>query len=162
MYLIARLNLAINKRSEKFWYGIDDRVRMGEYEKESGRMGEYKEFRRVWMVGNWGIFVSLRSWVKYGSNMEGVGNVGEEWESVLRYGGGVGDVGRIGKMWGEVWKSLWSECGGCEEVGESVFGCGRCGKMWGSPHTILHLPHTLHTHPTHLPTLTQHFSPTLT
>ena len=24
--------------------------------------------------GNWGIFVSLRSWVKYGGNMEGVGN----------------------------------------------------------------------------------------
>ena len=43
--LIARLNLAINEQSEKFWYGIDDRVSMGGYEKESGRMGEYREFR---------------------------------------------------------------------------------------------------------------------
>ena len=51
MYLIARLNLTINEQSEKFWYGIDDRVSMGEYEKESGRMGEYREFRRVWMGG---------------------------------------------------------------------------------------------------------------
>ena len=29
---------------------------MGEYEKESGRMGEYNEFRRVWMVGELGNF----------------------------------------------------------------------------------------------------------
>ena len=41
VYLIARLNLTINEQSEKFWYEIDDRVSMGEYEKESGRMGEY-------------------------------------------------------------------------------------------------------------------------
>ena len=38
------------------------------------------------MGGNWGIFVSLRSWVKYAGNMERVGNVGEEWESVLGCG----------------------------------------------------------------------------
>ena len=30
-----------------------------------------------------GIFVSSRNWIKYGGNMEGVGNVGEEWGSVL-------------------------------------------------------------------------------
>ena len=44
--MIAILNLAINEQSEKFWYGIEDGVRMGEYEKQSGRMGEY---------GWWGI-----------------------------------------------------------------------------------------------------------
>ena len=26
MYLIARLNLAINKQSEKFWYGVNDKI----------------------------------------------------------------------------------------------------------------------------------------
>ena len=66
---------------------------MGEYEKESGRMGEYREFRRAWMVVELVNFRSLRSWVKYGGNIEGLGNVGEEWEKVLGYGGGVGDVG---------------------------------------------------------------------
>ena len=29
VYLIARLNLAINKQSEKFWYGINDKASMG-------------------------------------------------------------------------------------------------------------------------------------
>ena len=51
MYLIARLNLAINEQSEKFWYGIIDKVSMGKYRKESG---EYREFGRVWMVGELG------------------------------------------------------------------------------------------------------------
>ena len=37
--LIAKLNSAINKQSEKFWYGINDKVRMGEYGKESGENG---------------------------------------------------------------------------------------------------------------------------
>ena len=39
MYLIARLNLAINELSEKFWYGVIDKASMGEYGKE---LGEYK------------------------------------------------------------------------------------------------------------------------
>ena len=30
MYLIARLNLAINKQSEKFWYGIHEKASMGQ------------------------------------------------------------------------------------------------------------------------------------
>ena len=29
MYLIARLNLAINEQCEKFWYGISDKASMG-------------------------------------------------------------------------------------------------------------------------------------
>ena len=36
VYLIARLNLAINKQSEKFWYEINDKVIMGQYGKELG------------------------------------------------------------------------------------------------------------------------------
>ena len=78
------------------------------------------------MVGELGIFVSLRSWVKYRGNMEGVGNVGEERQSVLGYGLGVGDEG---KMWGEMWKSLWGERGGCGKVGESVL---VCGEVWNN------------------------------
>ena len=36
MYLIARLNLAINEQSVKFWYGINDKASMGQYGKELG------------------------------------------------------------------------------------------------------------------------------
>ena len=39
VYLIARLNLTINEHSKKFWYGINDKVSMGEYGKESGENG---------------------------------------------------------------------------------------------------------------------------
>ena len=39
VYLISRLNLAINKQSEKFWYGINDKASMGEYGKESEKNG---------------------------------------------------------------------------------------------------------------------------
>ena len=66
---------------------------MGEYEKESGRMESIMNLGEYGWWGNCGIFVSLRSWVKYGGNMEGVGNEREEWGSVLGYGRGVGDVG---------------------------------------------------------------------
>ena len=59
----------------------------------------------------------------------------------------------------EVWKSVWYECGGCKEVGESMLGCGEewrivwedVGKNVGSQHTLLYLSHTLHTHPTPFP-----------
>ena len=51
LYLIAKLNLAINKQREKFWYGINGKVSMGEYGKESRKMGKFIEFGRVWMVG---------------------------------------------------------------------------------------------------------------
>ena len=58
MCLIARLNLAINEQSEKFWYGygINDKVSIWEYRKNRGRMGEYKEFERVWIVEKLGNF----------------------------------------------------------------------------------------------------------
>ena len=52
------------------------------------------------VLRNWGsmdggkIFGSLRSWIKYGGIMEGVGEVRE------------------------VWKSVWGECGGCGKVWE--------------------------------------------
>ena len=39
---------------------------MGEYGKNRERKGEYREFGRVWMEGNWVIFGRSRSWVKYG------------------------------------------------------------------------------------------------
>ena len=59
----------------------------------------------------------------------------------------------------EVWKSVWGECGGCVEVRESVLGCE---EVWGRgrANTLFYtFPHTLHTHPTPLPILTQHLSP---
>ena len=40
VYLIAWENLAINQQSEKFWYGINDKVGMGEYGKESRENGD--------------------------------------------------------------------------------------------------------------------------
>ena len=43
--------------------------------KNRGRMGEYRDFGRVWMVGNWGIFGGLRSWDNYGG-------IWKEWENV--------------------------------------------------------------------------------
>ena len=58
--------------------------------------GEWGSIENLGMDG-WEIVefsLVLRSWVKYGENMEGVRNVGEEWGSVLGYGGGVEDVGR--------------------------------------------------------------------
>ena len=39
VYLIARLNLAINKQNKKFWYEINDKASMGEYGKESEENG---------------------------------------------------------------------------------------------------------------------------
>ena len=39
VYLIARLNLAINEQNEKFWYGINDKASIGEYGKELGENG---------------------------------------------------------------------------------------------------------------------------
>ena len=50
----------------------------GSVGKNRGRMGQYREFGEVgygWWR-NWGIFGSLRSWVKYGGHMEGVGKCG--------------------------------------------------------------------------------------
>ena len=132
--------------------------------KNRGRMGEYREFEKVWMVREF--------WLVYGvgSSMGGIwkewGKVGEEWGSVLESGGDVDDAGK----YGEVWKSVWGEsrdCGGK--------GVGMCGEVWesmGGSHTLFYIyptplstpstltrhlfPH-LHTHPTplpHTPTLT--------
>ena len=39
--------------------------------KNWGRMMEYREFGKLWVVGYRGIFGSLRSWVKYEGNIEG-------------------------------------------------------------------------------------------
>ena len=39
MYLIARLNLAMNEQSEKFWYVINNKVSMGKYGKETRENG---------------------------------------------------------------------------------------------------------------------------
>ena len=48
MYLIARLNLAINKQREKFWYGINDKTSMGQYGKE---WGSIENLEKLWVVG---------------------------------------------------------------------------------------------------------------
>ena len=39
MYVIARLNLAINEQSEKFWCELNDKANMGQYGKELGENG---------------------------------------------------------------------------------------------------------------------------
>ena len=69
---------------------------------------------------------------------------------------------------GEVWKSVWDECGGCVEVGESVLGCGEVGESTHSstplpasstltrhlfPHSSNTSPPHFHTHLTRLSTL---------
>ena len=48
VYLIARLNLAINERNEKFWYGINDKASMGQNGKE---WGSIENLGRLWVVG---------------------------------------------------------------------------------------------------------------
>ena len=79
IFLIARLHVALNELSEKFWFGINDEANFtsswgvcwewgvgknhGEWEriggewkeswgvgKNRGGMGEYREFGRAWMV----------------------------------------------------------------------------------------------------------------
>ena len=79
-----------------------------------------------------------------------------------RSGVGFGScVGEVPGMWGsmgEVWKSVWGECGGCVEVGKVCWDAERCGDV-ESQHTLLHLsPHSPHSpdtsshnHPTPLP-----------
>ena len=57
VYLIARLNLAINEQSEKFWYGINDKASMSQYRKHWGRMGEYRELGKVMGGGFIGEFL---------------------------------------------------------------------------------------------------------
>ena len=56
---------------------------MGEYEKNRGKWESMENLGEYGWWENWGVFVSLRSWVKYGENIEGVGNMGEEWGSVV-------------------------------------------------------------------------------
>ena len=79
IFLIARLHVALNELSEKFWFGINDEANFtsswgvcwewgvgknhGEWERIGGSgknhgelerigegMGEYREFGRAWMV----------------------------------------------------------------------------------------------------------------
>ena len=66
---------------------------------------------------------------------------------------GIGSCVGVSGLWesmGEMWKSVWGDCGGCVEVGKSVLGCV---EMWGSQHTLLHLsphpPHSPNTTPLH-------------
>ena len=88
MCLIVRLNLIINEQSEKFWYGINDKVSMGEYGKESGENGGVQ---RIWKSIDGREIDSLGSWVKYGGNME----------RVWKCGGGMEKcVGEVLGVWG--------------------------------------------------------------
>ena len=98
------------------------------------------------------IFGSLRSWVKYERNREGVG----------KCGGGMGK--RVG-VWGRC-RGCRGRCGKVYEVSVEVVGnWGKMCWMWvgvekcvGGAHTlfyVLHLrhtfPHSPHTHPTPFP-----------
>ena len=61
---------------------------------------------------------------------------GRNWE----LGWGVGEV--LG-MWGsmeEVWKSEWSECGGCVEVGKVCWEAERCGDVGEPTHSSTPFP----------------------
>ena len=54
MYLIARLNLAINEQSEKFWYGINNKASIGygpEWERIGEEWGSIKNLGKLWVVG---------------------------------------------------------------------------------------------------------------
>ena len=52
--------------------------------KNRGRMGEYRDFWRVWMVGELGNFwYSKELGQVWGGIWKECGNVGEEWEGVL-------------------------------------------------------------------------------
>ena len=53
MYLIARLNLAINEESDKFWHGVNDKASMGEYAKELG--GEWGSLENLGSMDGGGI-----------------------------------------------------------------------------------------------------------
>ena len=79
---------------------------------------------------------------------------GRNWELCW----GVGEVSGMWESMGVVWKSVWGECGGCVEVGESVL---KCGEVWecGGANTLFYT--SPHTHPTPLLTLTRHLSPAL-
>ena len=82
--------------------------------------------------------------------MEGVGNVGEEWGSVLGCGGSVGNVGKYGGGVGGWFERVYRV---------SVEIVGKWGKvcvdMWesvGEVHTLFCAsPHIFHFHPTPLP-----------
>ena len=99
------------------------------------------------MVGNWEIFGSWGSWVKYGGNMEGMGKCigvwGEVREGVLGVWEVCWGVRKYGVVWGMgvgVWKCVWGvakcvwdvgkgvervlgwgQSGGCEEVWEEIW-----------------------------------------
>ena len=102
--------------------------------KNLSKWGSIENLGEYGWWGNWRIFGSLRSWIKHEGNLEEVGNVGEEWGSVLGYGEGVRDVG---KKWLEMWKSLWGECGSCGEEGEIGLGCEEVWKI-GGDHTFFY------------------------
>ena len=48
------------------------------------------------VVGNWGIFDGLRSWIKNGRNMKGVGKCGGRMGKCFGMWGGAGYVGKYG------------------------------------------------------------------
>ena len=48
VYLIARLNLAINEQNDKFWYWINDKASMGQHGKEWGSM---ENLGTLWVMG---------------------------------------------------------------------------------------------------------------
>ena len=54
MHLIARLNLAINEQSEKFWYGIDDK--------------RERERERVYFFASTRVTEKKNDYTSYGSN----------------------------------------------------------------------------------------------
>ena len=74
--------MAINEKSEKFWYGVNDKV-TNKLWRVRGKMGAYRKFGLVWRSTNGG----------------GIGEF-------LVVGTSVGKYGRSGKVWGEEWRCV--------------------------------------------------------
>ena len=86
--------MAINEKSEKFWYEVNDNVSMGRGlggMEKNGRSMEsienLREYGRVYMVGEVGNFWKFGDSSQVWGKNERSGEVwGEEWVNVLRCG----------------------------------------------------------------------------
>ena len=127
---------------------MTDRINR-QYSANRGSMEGIENLGECRWWGNWEIFGSWGSWVKYGGNMEGVGKCigvwGEGREGVLGVWEVCWGVGKYGVVWGMgvgVWKCVWGVAKCVWDVGkgvERVLGWGqkgggarKCGKKYGT------------------------------
>ena len=150
--------MAINEKSKIFWYGINDKVTVGEYGGEwglveyGGKWWEYGKLGGVWKSMDSGRIGQFSVVWGVGSNMEGIckewGSVGGEVRNVMGYGevwgearGGVGGVRRSVRK-------MWEVCCGVKEVRGDVGGVRVLSPHFPTPQrTSLTSPTTQHTSP---------------